>query len=102
MKSKLSNEEKAFREGMQDNTVKFSVDREDPKSPVTNQDLQVTNEDDQNIVTGEVDNYGIDSKREEENPAVPKNTEIDLPETDNRNDQPGNTEPGTEKKPGYL
>jgi len=103
MKSNRSNEEKAFREGMQDNTVKLSDDLDDPKSPVTNQDLQVTNEDGQNLVTGEVDDHGIESKREEENPAPdPKKTEIDSPEADNSIDQPGNTEPGAEKKPGYL
>ena len=102
MKSKRSNEEKAFQEGVQDNTVKLSDDGEDPKSRLTNQDQQVTNEDDQNTVTEEVDDHGVEGKREDENPGPePTKPVIDIPEKDD-GDQPGNTETGTEKKPGYL
>jgi len=93
MKSKHSNEENAFQEGLQDNTVKLSDDQEDPKSHVTNQDQQVTNEDEQNIVTVEVDDHGDESAAVEENTtSEPKKPGIDIPEAGNRDDQPVKTE----------
>jgi hypothetical protein len=93
MKSKYSDEENAFHKGLQDNTVKLSDDREDPKSSVTKQDRQVTNEEGQNIITVEVDDH--DREREENPVSVQKNPATDDPVTDNRNDPPGKTE--TEK-----
>jgi hypothetical protein len=93
MKSKRSDEENAFREGLQDNTVKLSDDQEDPKSRVTNQDQQVTNEEEQNIVTVEVDGYDVENDTEEQTPDKDqKKPGTDVSEEDDRDEQPGRKE----------
>jgi len=55
------NIEKAFKEGLHDDTIRPDPSNSsDPKTSVTNQDKKITNEDEQKILTEETDDHGTE------------------------------------------
>ena len=78
MPTEEQNKEKAFKEELQDNTIRSDPSNiNDPKPQVTNQDKKITNEDEQKILTEETDNHNSDAETVGE-----KSDLAPIPETD--------------------